>query len=207
MIDNIQWLGHSGFIIHGSPLIYIAPWRVTTYDTCPDLILLGHDHYDHCSQLDVEKLRAPHTQVISNEQVNKTIPDTTIIRPWQSISIDKTNIKAIPAYSPNDPRHPQSDNGLGFVISANYYDIYYVGDSQIIPEMRLLHPDIVLCPIDGHGRLSITEAIELVDMLKPRWVIPYNWGQSGEEATAHDALRFKESIGGRAEVILLPATL
>ena len=112
----------------------------------------------------------------------------------------------IPAYSPDDMRHPQSEKGLGFVISVDYYDIYYVGDSQIIPEMNLLHPDIILCPIDGYGRLSTSEAVKLVDMLKPRWVIPYNWGQSGEEATTRDAQDFKETIGGRAEVILLPIT-
>lgn len=204
MIERIQWLGHSSFAIQGAPLIHIAPWRVTASTFHPDIILVGHDHYDHCSPADVDKIRGADSQVIGNEMVADVIPDTTVIRPWQSISIDKVNIKAIPAYSPNDLRHPQEDNGLGFVISIDYFDIYYVGDSQIIPEMELLHPDILLCPIDGYGRLSVDEAITVIDMLKPRWVIPYNWGQSGEEATALDAQGFKERIGGRAEVILLP---
>ena len=204
MIDKIQWLGHSSFIIQGSPFIHIAPWRVSQSIFHPDLILIGHDHYDHCSQADVEKIRGDNTTVIGNENVSNVIADTTIIRPWQSMSIDKANIKAIPAYSPNDLRHPKEDGGLGFVISAQFYDIYYVGDSQIVPEMELLHPDIILLPIDGYGRLSVDEAVEVVDMLNPRWVIPYNWGQSGEEATTLDAQDFKEQIGGKAEVLLLP---
>lgn len=170
----------------------------------PDLILIGHDHYDHCSQADVEKIRGEATIIIGNENVSNVISDTTIIRPWQSISHDKANIKAIPAYSPQDMRHPKTDNGLGFVISLDYYDIYYTGDTQIIPEMEFLHPDILLLPIDGHGRLSLHEACAVVDMLKPRWVIPYNWGQSGEEATSLDAQAFKGRIGGLAEVLLLP---
>ncbi len=206
MIERIQWLGHSSFIIQGTPLIHIAPWRVTTSTFHPDVILIGHDHYDHCSQADVDKIRGENTQIIGNESVATIIPDTKIIRPWQSISLDKANFKAIPAYSPNDSRHPKADNGLGFVISIDYYDIYYVGDSQIIPEMNMLHPDVILCPIDGYGRLSAEEAIEVVNMLKPRWVIPYNWGQSGEEATPRDAQDFKDAIGGRAEVLLLPLT-
>lgn len=206
MIDRIQWLGHSSFAIQGTPFIHIAPWRVTASTANPDVILIGHDHYDHCSQADVQKLAGDTTQIIGNENVANIIPDTTIIRPWQSISIDKCNVKAIPAYSPNDLRHPQADNGLGFVISIDFYDVYYVGDSQIIPEMELLHPDIILCPIDGYGRLSVAEAVDVVDMLKPRWVIPYNWGQSGEEATTLDAQEFKDMIGGRAEVLLLPIT-
>lgn len=206
MIERIQWLGHSSFAIQGEPYIQIAPWRVTKNTFHPDVILIGHDHYDHCSQADVQKLRGDNTQVIGNETVARIIPETTIIRPWQSISINRANIKAVPAYSPNDLRHPQDDNGLGFVISIDYYDIYYVGDSQLIPEMQLLHPDIILLPIDGYGRLSVPEAIEVVDLLKPRWVVPYNWGQSGEEATTRDAHDFKEQIGGRAEVVLLPIT-
>lgn len=206
MINRIQWLGHSSFIIQGTPFIHIAPWRVIKSTFHPDIILLGHDHYDHCSQADVQKLRGENTLVIGNENVAEVISDTTIIRPWQSISQDKANIKAIPAYSPNDLRHPKEDKGLGFVISLDFYDIYYTGDTQIIPEMELLHPDIILLPIDGYGRLSADEAIEVIDMLKPRWVIPYNWGQSGEEATHLEAQDFKERVGGRAEVLLLPIT-
>lgn len=206
MIERIHWLGHSSFMIQGSPLIHIAPWRATKTVFHSDIILIGHDHYDHCSQADINKLRGENTCVIGNENVAGIIPDTTIIRPFQSISIERANVKAIPAYSPNDPRHPKSDNGLGFVISVDFYDIYYTGDTQIIPEMELLHPDIILLPIDGNGRLSANEAIKVVDMLKPRWVIPYNWGQSGEEASTLDAQEFKKAIGGRAEVILLPIT-
>ncbi len=204
MIERIQWLGHSSFIIQGNPQIYIAPWRVPKPSNPPDAILIGHNHYDHCSSADIEKVRGTNTQVIGNEQVADIIADTTIIRPWQSITIDRANIKAIPAYSPNDLRHPIKDNGLGFVISIDYYDIYYVGDAKIIPEMEMLHPDIILLPIDGYGRLSVDEAVQVVDMLKPRWVIPYNWGGSGEEATSIDAQTFSEKIGGRAEVLLLP---
>lgn len=206
MIDRIQWLGHSSIVIQGTPYIQIAPWRVTQSIFHPDMILIGHDHYDHCSQADVEKIRGENTQVIGNKNVAQIISDTTIIREWQSISIDNVNIKAIPAYSPNDIQHPKEEHGLGFVISMDFYDIYYTGDTQIIPEMELLHPDIILLPIDGYGRLSVDEAVEVVDMLKPRWVIPYNWGQSGEEATPLDAQHFKELVGGRAEVLLLPIT-
>ncbi len=206
MIDRIQWRGHSSIVIQGTPHIHIAPWRVAKSLFHPDLILIGHDHYDHCSQADVEKIRGENTQIIGNTHVAEIISDTTIIREWQSMSIDNVSIKAIPAYSPNDSRHPKVDQGLGFVISLDFYDIYYTGDTQIIPEMELLHPDIIILPIDGHGRLSVSEAVDVVDMLKPRWVIPYNWGQSGEEATTYDAQDFKERVGGKAEVVLLPIT-
>ena len=86
------------------------------------------------------------------------------------------------------------------IISVNYYDIYYAGDTQIIPEMATIHPDIAILPIDGNGTLTVHDAVEVVKEMRPRWVIPCNWG-AGNLA---DARLFKKEIGGRAEVILPP---
>lgn len=206
MIDRIKWQGHSSFIIDGEPKIQIAPWRVVTGERAPRLILIGHDHFDHCSPADVEKIRDSKTVLVGNEAVARVIEGTIVLRDWQSISVDRANVKAIPAYSPQDARHPRSQNGLGFVISIDYYDIYYVGDSQIVPEMEYVRPDILMLPIDGYGRLTVSEALQLVAILKPRWAIPYNWGGAGEEATVLDAQSFKAQASIETEVLLLPVT-
>lgn len=202
MIDRIQWLGHGSFFIQGPPLIYINPWRVARSPQPADVILISHDHYDHCSLADIEKLRGPHTRVIANERAAREIEDCTVLRPWQSLTIDRACIKAVPAYSPTDWRHPQSDGGLGFVISINLYDIYYAGDTQVIPEMMGLHPDIAILPIDGHGTLSVDEAAQVVRQMRPRWVVPSNWGAASEGATWIDALAFRRQVGDDAEVII-----
>ena len=206
MIDRIRWQGHASFTIEGAPFIQIAPWRVVKRESPPDAILIGHDHYDHCSPADVQKIRGDRTVIIGNENVARTIEGTTLLREWQSISVDRANIKAIPAYSERDPRHPREDGGLGFVISLDFFDIYYVGDSGIVPGMEYLRPDILLLPIDGYGRLSVAEALQLVEMMKPDWAIPYNWGGAGEEATQLDAQSFKSRVTGTTQVILLPVT-
>ena len=57
MIDRIQWLGHGSFAVQGLPLIYINPWRITRDSPPADIILISHDHYDHFSPADIEKLR------------------------------------------------------------------------------------------------------------------------------------------------------
>ena len=204
MIDRIQWLGHGTFIIQGPPLIYINPWRVARSVFHADIVLITHDHYDHCSLADVEKVRGPHTIAIGNEKVASEIGDCMLIRPWQSLTIDKACIKAIPAYSPNDLRHPQSDGGLGFVISVNLYDIYYAGDTQLIPEMERLSPDIAILPIDGQGTMNVEDAVQAVQQMKPRWAIPSNWGSHGEGASRLDALAFKSQVDGIAEGVILP---
>ena len=148
--------------------------------------------------------RGEHTLTIGNEAVARAISGASVLREWQSLSIDRASVKAVPAYCPRGAHHPQEHRGLGFIISLDLHDIYYVGDSQIVPEMQWLRPDILLLPIDGYGRLSVEEALELVAMLRPRWAIPYNWGGAGEEATVLDAQSFKARAARHTEVLLLP---
>lgn len=205
MIDHIRWLGHGSFVIDGPPLIYINPWRITKGDRPADIILISHDHYDHFSPADVEKLRCPETIVIGNDRVAQEVAGCRVLRPWQSLSIDRVCIKAVPAYSPNDFRHPLTDGGLGFVISVNFYDIYYAGDTQAIPEMACIQPDIAILPIDGNGTLSVSEAATVARQMRPRWVIPCNWGSSGGVSRL-EALMFQDEVATEAEVLLMQAS-
>ncbi|HEX2907334.1 MAG TPA: MBL fold metallo-hydrolase [Phototrophicaceae bacterium] len=202
MIEQIQWLGHGSFFIPGPPLIYINPWRVARNTFHADVILVSHNHYDHCSLADISKLRGAETLVIGNEQVANEIEGCQILRPWQSIAVDRASIKAVPAYSPTSWQHPLGDGGLGFIISLNYFDIYYAGDTQIIPEMDSIRPDIAILPIDGNGTLTVNDAVEVVKQMRPRWVIPSNWGPLTEGASELDAKQFKREVGERAEVII-----
>lgn len=174
-------------------------------ETPPDVILLGHDHYDHCSPADVEKIRGENTLVVGSESAGRAIPGTKVLREWQSINVGKANITAIPALSSRDPRDQKVDGRLGFLISLDLYDIYYVGEADTVDETSYLKPDIVLLPIDGYGRLSVSDAVRLVESMQPKWAIPYNWGGAGEDATQLDAQSFQSQVAGITEVLLLPA--
>lgn len=202
MIEHIQWLGHGGFMIQGPPLIYINPWRVTRSTFLADAILVSHDHYEHFSLADIAKLRGDETLVISNENVASLIEGTKVLLPWQSLNVDRARITAIPAYSLHSAHHAREQGGLGFLISLNFYDIYYAGDTEIIPEMDTLHPDIVILPIDGSGTLSVQDAVEVVKKMRPRYAIPCNWSISGTGAALQDAQAFKAAVGDRCEVII-----
>lgn len=202
MIENIQWHGHGSFMIQGPPLIYINPWRLTRTTFLADAILISHDHFEHFSVADVQKLRGPETLILTNERVAAQLEGATVLHPWQSITVDRARITAIPAYSLTDPRHARAHGGLGFLISLNFYDIYYAGDTEHIPEMDILHPDIALLPIDGDGTLTVADAVEVVRQMRPRYVMPYNWGEGVAGAALHDAQAFKTGVGERSEVVI-----
>lgn len=170
----------------------------------PDVVLIGHDLFAHCSPADVEKIRGENTVVIGNESVARVIPNTTVLREWQSIGVERASITAIPAATRRSASG--GDGRLGFLISLDLHDLYYVGESDVVPDAKHFQPDIILLPIDGYGRLSVEEARAFVAMMQPAWAIPYNWGGTGEEATQLDAQSFKSRVSGTTEVLLLPVS-
>jgi L-ascorbate metabolism protein UlaG (beta-lactamase superfamily) len=207
MLERVQWFGHGSFAINSIPRIFINPRRIPRSVEPADLILLSHDHHDHFSPADVEKLCHDKTIVIGNARLARQFSRVQVLRPLHSLTLGRACVKAVPAYSPTDPRHPLEDGGLGFIISVNFFDIYYAGDTQIIPEMEGIKPDIALLPIDGRGTMSVSEAARLTRMIRPRWVIPYNWGSTVSGATRLDAQRLVVEVGNAASVVLPDASL
>ncbi len=199
MIERIEWLGHASFRIQGMPLIYIDPWRVARNAFHADIILVTHDHYDHCSPADVDKLRGPGTVVVTNRMAASLLGQATVLRPWQVLNVDRCCIKALPAYNSH---HPKEFEGLGFLISMDHYDIYYTGDTDLIPEMETLQPDIVILPIGGRQTMDVETAVEAVRRLRPRWVIPSHWGALGEGGTSLDVRIFADQVANLAEVVM-----
>jgi len=68
MIENIYWLGHATFkIIAEDKIICIDPFQIKKEDQA-DIILITHEHFDHCSPKDVEKIQKPDTIIVSSRR-------------------------------------------------------------------------------------------------------------------------------------------
>jgi L-ascorbate metabolism protein UlaG (beta-lactamase superfamily) len=202
MIEHIEWLGHGSFRIQGPPLIYINPWRISRNGQFADAILVTDDEHVHCSPADIEKLRGFETHVVSNLSASTALGgETSVLRPWQCMNIGAGRITAVPAYTFND-YNPVSKGGLGFVISLDYYDIYYAGHTDLIPEQDKLRCDIAILPLSaGSGTLNLERTVDLVKVLQPRWVIPSHWGTLG--GTSLDVQVLARALNGIAEVVML----
>jgi L-ascorbate metabolism protein UlaG (beta-lactamase superfamily) len=200
MIDRIQWLGHGSFLIQGPPLLYINPWRVSRRAFHPDAILITNDLYDHCSPGDVDKLRGVQTMIIASPAASTALGDGALrLRSWQSVNVDGARITAVPAYTRSD-YYPASKGGLGFVISIDYYDIYYAGTTDFVPELEKLRCDVAILPLSGGpGTLNLERTVQFVRVLQPRWVIPSHWGTMG--GTALDVQALERALSGLAAVV------
>ncbi len=200
MIDRIQWLGHGSFLIQGPPLITINPWRVARTAFHPDAILITNDLYDHCSPGDIDKLRGPQTMIIANPAASHVLGNgALLLRSWQSVNVSGARVTAVPAYTHSD-YYPASKGGLGFVISIDYYDIYYAGTTDFVPELERIRCDVAILPLSaGPGTLDLERTVELVRALQPRWVIPSHWGTFG--GTLLDVQALERALGGLATVV------
>ena len=53
---NIDWIGHDGIRITSDNLaIYIDPYQLEDGGAPADILLISHEHFDHCSLEDIEK--------------------------------------------------------------------------------------------------------------------------------------------------------
>ena len=77
---KIHWLGHAGFKIKTAKVvIYIDPYLIEEKEKA-DIILITHDHYDHCSPDDIAKIRKDSTVVfVAGSCADKVKADATLV--------------------------------------------------------------------------------------------------------------------------------
>lgn len=197
MIENIHWLGHASVKITGSKTVYIDPWKLKKAVPA-DIILVTHDHYDHYSPEDINKIRGKDTVVISPQDVSAKIK-AKVIRPGDSLNVDGVVIKAVPAYNTNKEFHPKSNNWVGYLVTIDGRTVYHTGDSDAISEMEKLKPDIAFFPVGGTYTMTAEEAASAANKMQPGIAVPMHYGDI--VGSRKDAERFKQFCKCKAEIL------
>jgi len=207
-ISNIHWLGHDSFRIESDDLvIYIDPWQLTDPPKA-DIILITHEHGDHCSPKDVAKIQKDETIIVTIPQAAKELDgQIEIVGPGQSLTVKNVPIETVPAYntnkfrSPGVPFHPPEAKHVGFIITIQGKRIYHTGDSDFIQEMSGLKVDIALLPVSGTYVMTADEAVEAAVAIQPGLAIPMHIGRSIGSIT--DADYFKANASVPVEILPL----
>ncbi|HIH74238.1 MAG TPA: MBL fold metallo-hydrolase [Methanosarcina sp.] len=196
---NIRWLGHSGFLLDGKgKKIYIDPFELAeepAFDDKADILLITHEHYDHCSPEDIRKVRRSDTTTLIPESCPlefrgdaRRIAEGDILA--DGLEIKGIRIEVVPAYNLGKPYHPR-ELGVGYIIELGGLRIYHAGDSDFIPEMKTIKADIALLPVGGTYTMDEEEAARAAAAISPRFVIPMHYGSEGIEA---DPEKFKALV-------------
>ena len=201
MKQKIVWLGHDAFRIDASKTIYIDPYEIEGGIEA-DIILVTHEHFDHCSPDDVAKIQSQKTVIITEkDSAQKLSGDVRVMTPGESLALDNVVIEAVPAYNTQKQFHPKGNGWLGFVIEIDGVRIYHAGDTDMIPEMKGLQVDIALLPVSGTYVMTSDEAVEAALAIGPSLAIPMHYGAI--VGNASDADNFRDKLKGRVDVLVL----
>lgn len=203
MIEHIHWLGHDTFRIAGEKIIYTDPFKIRKEDTA-DIILITHDHYDHCSPEDVRKIQGPQTVIVAPDDCAKKLSGTIkTVKPGARITVEGIEIEAVPSYNTNKTFHPKENGWVGYIFTVSGKRIYLAGDTDHIPEMKTFRADIALLPVSGTYVMTADEAAEAALDIKPGVAVPMHFGAI--VGSDEDANKFADRLKGKIKVEILQA--
>jgi L-ascorbate metabolism protein UlaG (beta-lactamase superfamily) len=201
MVKNIYWLGHDTFKIVGEKVIYTDPFKIKKNDTA-DIILITHEHFDHCSPEDIKVIQGQKTVIVTTSDcAQKLSGNIKIVKPGDKINVEGVEIEAVPAYNTNKQFHTKDKGWVGYIFTVEGQRIYIAGDTDHIPEMRNFKVDIAILPVSGTYVMTAQEAIKAALDIKPKIAIPMHYGSI--VGSKNDARKFADGLKGKIEVAIL----
>lgn len=203
MLETLHWLGHDAFRIDGPPVVYLDPYTLGAGLPPADLVLITHDHFDHLSEEDLAKVRGPGTVVAGPPEVAAKLGGVEVLRAGERRTLAGVPVLAVPAYNTNKKFHPKETGKVGFVLTVAGVTYYHAGDTDLIPEMDGLRPDVALLPVSGTYVMTAAEAAEAARRIAPRTAVPMHYGTIvGSDADARELARLLQGSG--IEVVVKP---
>ena len=184
LIENIKVLCHSSIVINLEKVIYIDPFRINQNYKNADIIMITHDHYDHYSEEDIQKVKKEDTIIVIPEDLLENVQklgfskDNIIaVKPNEKYVVENIKLETIPAYNINKNFHPKENNWLGYILTIKDIKYYIAGDTDITDENKKVKCDVALVSIGGTYTMNYKEAAELINYIKPELVIPTHYGE------------------------------
>ena len=184
MVKNIDVFGQNSIRVKTSKgNIYIDPFQMKEEPHDAMIILITHDHYDHFSPEDIEKVAGNNTVMIVPQKMEKKAQEVagivgriTTVKPNEQIEINSLPLETVPAYNILKPFHPKSAEWVGYILNIEGKRIYIAGDTDSTREAQAVKCDIALIPVGGTYTMDSKKAAELVNTIRPEIAIPVHYG-------------------------------
>lgn len=208
MLENIEVLCHSSIKINKEKIMYIDPFRINKNYNDADIIFITHDHYDHYSEEDIDKIKKQDTIIVAPKKLFTKIlekgfeKDNIItVEPNKKYNVKGINFETIPAYNINKQFHPKENAWVGYIIELEGVKYYIAGDTDITPENKEVKCDVAFVPVGGTFTMNYKEAAELVNEIKPKVAVPIHYGSI--VGTEQDAIDFSKLLNSDIEYKIL----
>ncbi len=208
MLNNIEVLYHSSIRINKEKTIYIDPFKIDRNYNDADIIFITHDHYDHYSEEDIDKVINENTVIVIPEELltkvlKKGINKNAIItvEPNQKYMVQGIKFETVPAYNTNKTFHPKENGWVGYVIEINEIKYYIAGDTDITEENKKVKCDVAFVPVGGTYTMDFKEAAQLVNQIQPKVAVPIHYGSV--VGTKQDAEEFIKLLHTNVKGVIL----
>lgn len=203
MLSNVKWLGHAALLFRAQKTIYIDPFQIKSRPADADLILITHDHYDHFSPVDIDKIRNTNTIIVIPKSSRKSIRgNIQRIEIGEKLVFGEISVEAVAAYNTDKHFHPKSSGNTGYILTLNDIRYYHAGDTDIIPEMNNLDVDVAFLPVGGTFTMNPEEAAHATRLINPKIAIPIHYGSV--TGSPGDGIQFQTLC--QCPVSILPKT-
>lgn len=200
MTENIRVLTHSSIRIQsGDTVLYVDPYKVSGRPQDADYVFITHDHFDHFSPEDIEKVSCDKTVLVVPEKMRDKVlqeVDETRgiipVKPDAPYDINGFSFETVPAYNRLKPFHPKTAGWVGYIFCLDGKRIYVAGDTDATPDARKVRCDVALVPVGGTYTMNASQAAELVNTIRPAAAIPTHYGSVA--GSAADAESFREKV-------------
>jgi L-ascorbate metabolism protein UlaG (beta-lactamase superfamily) len=168
-------------VIHVDPVS-----READYAEMPkaDLILVTHQHGDHCDPDAIELVTADDTDLVVNQGCRERAGHGSVMRNGDIKTVAGITIEAVPAYNlvhmrdSGQPFHPKGE-GNGYVITFGDTRVYVAGDTENTPEMKALTAiDVAFLPMNEPYTMTPEMVADAAKAFRPRILYPYHYGRT-----------------------------
>ena len=208
MLENIEVLYHSSIRISNNKVIYIDPFKIDKNYNDADIVFITHDHYDHYSDEDIDKVINENTTIIIPEKLltkllKKGINKNAIItvEPNEKYMVQGIKFETIPSYNTNKTFHPKENGWVGYIITLDDIRYYIAGDTDITEENRKVKCDVAFVPVGGTYTMGFKEAAQLINEIQPKIAVPIHYGSV--VGTKQDATDFIKLLHPSIKGIIL----
>jgi len=152
-----------------------------------DNVLISHLHRDHLDMASLHRLPA-NVQIVVPKGGAQVVQRSGFKRVQELAVGERLDVRGVQVLATHAahngfraPFGPMAEC-LGFVIEGSQR-IYFAGDTDIFDGMAEIGPlDVALLPIAGWGpklgpgHMGPTQAVQAIQLLRPRIVVPIHWG-------------------------------
>ncbi len=184
MTENIEvFINNSIRIRDRIGTIYIDPYEMKEEPHDADYIFITHDHYDHYSPEDIQKVVGESTVLIIPEKMEGKISGISdkmrkvvTVKPGMFYETDGLEFDTVAAYNTIKPFHMKSAGWVGYILRIDRQRIYIAGDTDVTKEAKAVRCDIAFVPIGGTYTMNAKQAAELINEIQPEVAIPVHYG-------------------------------